>query len=157
MAKLSKHVRLALQGLWLAHWKMAGRPSLGPVIDNNIILSPQALNITVLGKAQQTHGVASRLRVTLGHVVMTRLVSQLGGRRLSKDDTINVRTGAGEWHDIQTLARLALDIHIEAAVALTDHDAMRAANYIPPVIKAEHEALLAETLPGIVQCPVQRL
>ncbi len=157
MARLSKQNRLVLQGLWLSYWKMAGRPTVGPVVGSNVILSAQTLNVRVVGKVQQTYGVASRMSVTLGNVVMTRLVSQLGGRRLCKDGNINLRSGAGETHDIQTLARLAVKIHIEAAIALDDHGAMRAANYIPPVIKAERETLLAETLSGEQRCPVARL
>ena len=157
MAKLNKQNRLLLQGLWLTYWKMAGRPSLGPVIENTVLLDSQSLNVRVLGKTQQTFGVASKVRVTLGNVVMTTLVAQLGGKRLCKDGGINVRSGAGEWQDIQTVARLARRIHIEAAIALNDQEAMRAAQYIPPVVQAEYSALQAETEPGQQHIPVRRL
>jgi hypothetical protein len=157
MAKLNKLNRQIHQGLWLTYWKMAGRPSLGLVTENNVLLDNQALNVRVVGKTQQTLGIATKVRVTLGNVVMTSLVAQLGGKRLCKDGCINVRSGAGEWQDIQTIARLARRIHIEAAIALNDQEAMRAAQYIPPVVQADYSALLAETEPGQEHIPVRRL
>jgi hypothetical protein len=157
MARLNKLKRQIHQGLWLTYWKMAGRPSLGPVIENNVLLDNQALNVRVVGKTQQPLGVATKVRVTLGDVVMTSLVAQLGGKRLCKDGCINVRSGTGEWQDIQMIARLARRIHIEAAIALNDHEAMRAAQYIPPVVQAEYLALQAEMEAEQPHIPVRRL
>lgn len=157
MAKFNKLNRQIHQGLWLTYWKMAGRPSLGPVTENIVQLDNQALNVRVVGKTQQTLGIATKVRVTLGNVVMTSLVAHLGGKRLCEDGCINVRSGAGEWQDIQTIARLARRIHIEAAIALNDQEAMQAAQYIPPVVQADYSALLAETEPGQEHIPVRRL
>lgn len=157
MARLNKLTRQLHQGLWLAYWKLGGSPCIGPVIENNVLLNSQALNVQVVGKVQQRLGIATKVRVTLGNVVMTSLVAQLGGKRLCKDGCINVRSGAGEWQDIQMIARLARRIHIEAAIALNDHEAMRAAQYIPPVVQAEYLALQAKMEAEQPHIPVRRL
>lgn len=153
MARLNKLTRQLHQGLWLAYWKLGGSPCIGPVIENNVLLDSQALNVQVVGKVQQRLGIASKVRVTLGNVVMTSLVARLGGKRLGKDGYISVRSGAGEWHDIQTIARLARHIHLEAALAFGDQSAMQAVQYIPPVVKAEYSALLAEATPSQQHSP----
>ncbi len=127
MAKLNKTTQLAFQGMWLSMWRLGGNPQIRYTNKSNIAIDPQGLNIRVTGKVQHCNGVASSLMVLWGNHVITDLVAKLGGKRLTKTRCINIRSGAGEWRDIQQMAQLVRLIHIEAAQAFNDIEAQRAA------------------------------
>lgn len=141
MAKLDKVTRLAFQGMWLSMWHLGGKPEIRYANKDDIAIDPQGLHIRVTGKVEQTYGLASSMMVLWGNHIITDLVAKLGGKRLTKARCINIRSGAGERQDIQNLAHLVRMIHIEAAIALNNTEALIAANGIPPGVIAECEAL----------------
>lgn len=155
MAKLNKITRLALQGMWLCMWRAGGAPQIRFTNQSDIAIDPQGLNVRVTGKVQHRCGIASSMMVMWGNHVITDLVAKLGGKRLTKTRCINIRSAAGEWCDIQQLAQLVRLIHIEAAQALNDTEAKRAANCIPPSVIAEHEDL-DQVASTVVQPPRTR-
>jgi len=127
MAKLNKTTQLAFQGMWLSMWRLGGKPQIRNANQNDVVIDPQGLNIRVIGKVRHRYGVARSLMVLWGNHIITDLVAKLGGKRLTKAGCINIRSAAGEWRDIHQLAQLVRWIHIEAAQALNDMEAQRAA------------------------------
>jgi len=146
MARLNKSERKQLQTEWLDIWRSAGSPRIeqpDPMRPGK--MEPYALRHW--GYARQTYGYASRLSIRLGNHDLTKLFCALAGERLTRIGmfyVVNIRSGcASSVMDEDCLMRQAFYVHLEAAKALRDVDALRACDLN---LAIEMEAkLLAET------------
>lgn len=154
MARLNKNQKLALQRQWLNIWEAAGSPAL-----NQTVYGGAPYSIKTIRFVRQTFGTASKLAIFLANVDLTPLLAKLGGRRLCKGNTVNVRSYGGHELDRLLLVRDAYAIHLEAALAHHHIEAIRA---IDPALadRMEIEAFV-EALPaqgqGAVPPPGGRL
>lgn len=121
MARLKKHQKLALQRQWLNIWEAAGSPKL---IQSGHGKAPYS--IKTHGLVQQTYGRASTLAIFLGDNDLTPLLATLGGLRLTNSNTLNMRSSAGHGADQLMLVHYAFGIHLEAALAHRNIEAIRA-------------------------------
>jgi len=122
MARLTKHEKFSYQRVWLNTWIAEGSPLL---TQGSSGVAPY--DIERFGVVQQTYGCASKLAIFLGSSGLTGLLAILGGLRLCRStDTVNIRSGAGRDYDAMFLADLARVVHLEAALAHHNIDAIRA-------------------------------
>lgn len=144
MARLKKHEKLALQRQWLDIWEAAGSPLL---TQGSHGVAPY--DIKCIGVVQQTYGSASALAIFLGGSDLTPLLATLGGLRLCRSNTVNIRSGSGRDYDAMLLAGQARVVHLEAALAHQHIDAIRAA--APEVADRMEVEAFVKALPAKTQ------
>lgn len=144
MARLKKHEKLALQRQWLNIWEAAGSPLL---TQGSYGVAPY--DIKHFGVVQQTYGCASALAIFLGGSDLTPLLATLGGLRLCRSNTVNIRSGSGRNHDEMLLAGQARAVHLEAVLAHQHIVAIRAA--APEVADRMEVETFLETLLALKQ------
>lgn len=134
MARLTAAHRNLLSRQWLDIWNSAGRPIIqadatrqagGIRRYDAIAFGNGDITIGHAGKyAQQTYGRASQLHVIIGWENFTTLVCWLTGKRVTKDERVNVRSGGGVRNDLLHFAATMAEMHIAAAVNCLDPTAL---------------------------------
>lgn len=149
MPSLTKSEYLELLEEWLDCWREAGCPVVQPVIGSCATTGSELFRVEVVSSVQQYYGIATKMRLWLGRINMTGLLSKLTQLRLCKGETINVRTGSGVSVDTVWLIRIATQVHLDAARAHWDADAYRASG-LPLPAGLEDRLFNAKLIPSAI-------